>query len=108
MHDCRCLGSRSPGSYLGRRCLEAILAEPGWKVRVLTKNAAVVRDFDLIEKYKDRVLVGLSLTGTPDQAEVLKAIEPYASSIRERMAALARLTPVAYGLMACCARSCRP
>jgi DNA repair photolyase len=57
-------------------------------VRILTKNAAVARDFDLIEKYKDRVLVELSLTGTPDQEEVLKAIEPYASPIRERMAAL--------------------
>jgi DNA repair photolyase len=32
--------------------------------------------------------VGLSITGTPDQEEVLKAIEPYASPIRERMAAL--------------------
>lgn len=73
---------------LGRRCLEAILAEPGWNVRILTKNAAVAKDFDLIEKYKDRVLVSLSITSTPDQEEVLKAIEPYASSIRERMAAL--------------------
>jgi DNA repair photolyase len=73
---------------LGRRCMEAILAEPGWNVRILTKNAAVAKDFDLIEKHRDRVLVGLSLTGTPDQEEVLKAIEPYASPIRERMAAL--------------------
>ena len=73
---------------LGRRCLEAILTEPGWKVRILTKNAAVAKDFDLIEKHKDRVLVGLSITGTPDQQEVLQAIEPYASSIQERMVAL--------------------
>jgi DNA repair photolyase len=73
---------------LGRRCMEAILAEPGWNVRILTKNAAVAKDFDLIEKHRDRVLVGLSLTGTPNQEEVLKAIEPYASPIPERMAAL--------------------
>jgi DNA repair photolyase len=73
---------------LGRRCLAAILAEPGWTVRILTKNAAVANDYDLIEEYRDRVLVGLSITGTPDQEEVLKAIEPYASPIRERMAAL--------------------
>lgn len=26
---------------LGRRCLEALLSEPGWIVRILTKNAAV-------------------------------------------------------------------
>ncbi|MCX5645303.1 MAG: DNA photolyase [Phycisphaerae bacterium] len=73
---------------LGRRCLEAILPEPGWTVRVLTKNAAVTKDFDIMEKYKDRVLVGLSITGTPAQGEALKVIEPYASPIRERMAAL--------------------
>jgi DNA repair photolyase len=73
---------------LGRRCLEAILAEPGWTVRILTKNAAVARDFDLIEKHKDRVLVGLSLTSTPDRQAVLSVVEPYASPISERMAAM--------------------
>jgi len=73
---------------LGRRCLEAILSEPGRTVRVLTKNAAVTEDFDLIERYRDRVLVGLSITGTPDQEEALKAIEPHASPIRKRFTAL--------------------
>ena len=42
---------------LGRRCLNAILAEPGWTVRILTKNAAVTEDFDLIRKHRDRILV---------------------------------------------------
>ena len=73
---------------LGRRCLEAILAEPDWTVRILTKNAAVAKDFDLIKKHRDRVLVGISLTATPDKEDVLKVVEPYASSISERMAAL--------------------
>jgi DNA repair photolyase len=73
---------------LGRRCLEAILAQPGWKVRILTKNAAVVKDFDFIAKHRDRVLVGLSLTGTPDKEAVLKVIEPHASPISERLAAM--------------------
>jgi DNA repair photolyase len=49
---------------LGRRCLQALLPEPGWVVRILTKNAAVQRDFDVVEKHRDRVLVGLSLPGT--------------------------------------------
>jgi DNA repair photolyase len=71
---------------LGRRCLEAILAEPGWTVRILTKNAAVVEDFDLIKRHRDRVLVGLSLTGTADKDHVLAAIEPHASPISDRMA----------------------
>lgn len=73
---------------LGRECLEAILSQPGWKVRVLTKNAAVMNDFDLIEKYRDRVLVGLSLTAPPSKAAIVAAVEPQASPITERMAAL--------------------
>ena len=73
---------------LGRRCLEAILAEPGWTVRILTKNAAVARDFDLIERYRDRVTVGLSITATEDKAQIISAIEPHASPLRERMAAI--------------------
>ncbi len=73
---------------LGRRCLEAVLEQPGWTVRVLTKNAAVAEDFELIRKYKDRVLIGLSLTGTRDKQDALSVIETHASSISERMAAL--------------------
>jgi DNA repair photolyase len=73
---------------LGRRCLEAILAEPDWTVRILTKNAAVANDFDLIGKHTDRVLVGLSLTAAPDKSAVIKAVEPNASTISERMAAM--------------------
>jgi DNA repair photolyase len=73
---------------LGRRCLEAILREAGWTVRILTKNAAVSRDFDLIEQYKDRVLVGLSITATERKAAVIAAVEPNASPIHMRFAAL--------------------
>ena len=73
---------------IGRRCLEAILAEPGWSVRILTKNAAVREDFDFIEKHRDRVLVGLSLTATPDQAQATAALEPNASTIEDRMLAM--------------------
>ena len=68
--------------------MEAILTGPGWKVRILTKNAAVQRDFDVIKQHSDRVLVGLSLTGTMDKASVIKAVEPNASTIPERMAVL--------------------
>ena len=70
---------------LGRRCLEAILSQPGWTVRILTKNAAVRKDFDVIERYKDRVLVGLSITAPPDKSDIISVIEPNASSIKERI-----------------------
>jgi len=74
---------------IGRRCLRAILNESRWMVRVLTKNAAVSKEFDLIKEYHSRVLVGLSITATPDKAAIMKIIEPNASSIQERMLALA-------------------
>ena len=92
---------KAQGLNLGRRCLEAILAEPGWIVRILTKNAAVADDFDLIRKHKDRVLVGLSLTGTADKEGVLAVVEPHASPISERMSALqkaAKLGLRTYGM----------
>jgi DNA repair photolyase len=73
---------------LGAACLEAILREPGWTVRILTKNAAVVKDFELIERFRDRVQVGISLTGTAPGTPLLSLLEPNASPIPERMAAL--------------------
>lgn len=73
---------------LGAKCLKAILSEPVWTVRILTKNAAVAEDFDLLKKHRDRVLIGLSLTGTADKAAILSVIEPHASPSRKRMAVL--------------------
>jgi DNA repair photolyase len=73
---------------LGRRCLEAVLSQPGWTVRILTKNAAVARDFDLIERYRERVLIGLSITATPDKNNLMSIVEPNASSTTDRMAVL--------------------
>ncbi len=73
---------------LGRKCLEAILAQPGWTVRILTKNAAITRDFDLIERHRDRVLVSLSITATASREGDIRTIEPNASPLAERMAAL--------------------
>jgi len=70
---------------LGRRCLEAILSQPGWTVRILTKNAAVKDDFDVIERYKDRVLVGLSITAPPAKSDIISVIEPNASLIKDRI-----------------------
>jgi DNA repair photolyase len=70
---------------LGRRCLGAILNQPGWKVRILTKNAAISKDLDFVERYKDRILLGLSITATKDKTDIMSIIEPAASLISERM-----------------------
>lgn len=69
---------------IGRRCLEAILSQPDWTVRILTKNAIVAKDFDVIERHSDRILFGMSITSTPDKANQTAIIEPNASSISER------------------------
>ena len=73
---------------LGRKCLEAILSQPGWSVRVLTKNAAVTKDFDVVKQHRDRVLVGLSVTAPPSKAQIMRVVEPCASTIPERIAAM--------------------
>jgi DNA repair photolyase len=87
---------------LGRRCLAAILAHPDWTVRVLTKNGAVQQDYDLIRKHRDRVLVGLSLTATPSRKNRMAVVEPNASTITQRLAALRkahRLGLRTYGML---------
>jgi len=72
----------------GRRCLEAILNEKDWTVRILTKNSAIREDFDVIERHRDRVLFGVSITATPDKADVMSRIEPNASPIEERISVM--------------------
>jgi len=73
---------------LGRRCLQTVLSEPEWSVRILTKNAAVRNDFDVIERHKDRVLLGISITATPAKGDVIQILEPNASSITQRMSVM--------------------
>jgi len=73
---------------LGQRCLKAILCQPGWSVRILTKSGTVRQDFELVKQYRDRVLVGLSITAIPGQDPLVNIIEPNASSISARRSAL--------------------
>lgn len=70
---------------LGRHCLEAILSQPDWTVRILTKNAAVRDDFDFIETHRDRILVGLNITAPLYDEAAIQLLEPNASSIQDRM-----------------------
>jgi len=71
---------------MGRKLLKAILENNSeLTIRILTKNHEVENDFDLIQKYQDRVQVGLSLTATTSKSKIMEAVEPNASSNRERM-----------------------
>jgi DNA repair photolyase len=72
---------------LGRRCAEIVLKESKATLRVLTKNAAVMKDFDLFAQYPGRVIVGLSVTAPPSKQNIIDVLEPNASPIAERLAA---------------------
>jgi len=90
---------------LGRKCLRFLLEETPAQVRILTKNAAVNEDFDLLKKYRRRVIVGLS-TGIPASREdAAAAVEPNASSIRDRLATLKKASKMrlrTYGMLCPC------
>ncbi len=72
---------------LTRRCLEELLARQ-FPVNIQTKSALVTRDLDLFEKFEE-IEVGFTLA--TDDERIARLFEPLASSIAERIAALALL-----------------
>jgi DNA repair photolyase len=70
---------------LGPKCLAKLLEESKAQVQILTKNAAVRGVFGLIKKHRDRVTVGMSITGLAEHEPVLSLIEPNASPVSERI-----------------------
>jgi len=83
-----CWAPEAQERNLGRHLLSAILSKSTCSVRILTKNASIVKDFDLISKYRNRVMVGLSITAPVHNEHLVKVIEPNASSITERLQVL--------------------
>ena len=69
---------------LTARCLETLL-EHQWPVTIQTKSSLVLRDIEILEKFKD-IEVGFSIT-TADE-KIREIFEPGASSIKERIRAL--------------------
>jgi len=69
---------------LTKRCLEIFL-ENQWPVTIQTKSALVLRDIEILEKFKD-IEVGFSIT-TADE-KIRKLFEPGASPIKERIHAM--------------------
>jgi DNA repair photolyase len=66
------------------RCLEILLGNQ-WPVTVQTKSSLVLRDIEILEKFKD-IEVGFSIT-TADE-KIRKLFEPGASPIKDRIHAL--------------------
>jgi len=76
------------GMNLGRECLRILLEHSPAKVRIITKGAAVREDFELIRKYRDRVTLGISITGLPAHDAMVRCVEPNASPPSVRIAAM--------------------
>ena len=71
---------------LGRQCALAVLENSQASLRVLTKNKAVSKDLDLFAAYRDRVMLGLSVTSPVSKENIVSILEPSASTISERLA----------------------
>ncbi len=69
---------------LTAKCLE-ILLENQWPVTIQTKSSLVLRDIEILEKFRD-IEVGFSIT-TADE-RIREIFEPGASPIKERIRAL--------------------
>lgn len=70
-----------------RRCLEALLRSD-FPICIQTKSSLVLRDLDLIKKFRKRE-VGFTITTLDDEAR--KKYEPFSSPVEERIAALEEL-----------------
>ncbi len=75
---------------LTRRCIE-VFAELLNPITVITKNALVTRDIDLFGRLAEHEAVSVSLSLTTLDAQLARALEPRASSPRERLRAIERL-----------------
>lgn len=72
-----------------RSLLEVMAEEPPDFLFVQTRSPLVVRDADLFQKLKDRLLI--SVTVETDREEIRKALTPWAPPIPARLKALAQL-----------------
>ena len=73
---------------LGRKMLKVILENSDARVRIITKSALVRKEFDLIKAHRDRVTLGISITGLPKHDAIVKTYELNACLISERIAAM--------------------
>ena len=74
---------------LTRGAIELLSRYKQFPISILTKNVLVLRDLDLLERLKDRVDVGFTITTFNSEAQ--RIFEPYASSVKDRVKALGKL-----------------
>jgi DNA repair photolyase len=74
---------------LTRGAIELILDYPKFSLSILTKNALILRDVDLLQHMKGRVDVGFTITTFDGKAQTL--FEPLPSTFEERITAIGKL-----------------
>jgi len=74
---------------LTRGAIELLSKYPKFTISILTKNALVLRDVDLLTRMRSRVDVGFTITTFSDRAQ--RIFEPHASPVKDRIDALRRL-----------------
>jgi DNA repair photolyase len=74
---------------LSRGAIDLVYKDRRFSLSVLTKSSLVLRDVDLLERMKDRVDVGFTITTFSQNAQPI--FEPYASRVADRIEALRRL-----------------
>ncbi len=67
-----------------------ILARGGFRVSIQTKSSLVLRDIDILKRYRDCVDVGLTITSTVDSSP-MRIFEPYSTPPSARIKALEKL-----------------
>ena len=68
---------------LTRQTIQRLSEYPKFTISILTKNALVLRDLDIIKSIKDRVDVGFTITTFNEEAQ--RIFEPHASPVKERI-----------------------
>lgn len=76
------------------RELLKVLLEFKHPVSMITKNALILRDLDLLEELAKLELVGVSISITSVREDLRSVLEPRTSSIRKKLETIQRLTEV--------------
>ena len=74
---------------LTRGTIELLSKYPQFTISILTKNALVLRDVDLLTRIRSRVDVGFTVTTFNDRAQQI--FEPHASPVKDRIDAIRQL-----------------
>ena len=74
---------------LTRRVIQHLAQYPKFRISILTKNALVLRDLDILKPIRERVDVGFTITTFNQEAQ--RIFEPHASPVSERLDAARQL-----------------